>query len=1025
MNRWIFVFVLALLAALASAAPGDGAAFYKMYWKQRDPLRLDPSRVAVYQSVPVGLTDIGGPMAARLDWDGAVAHAIDGWTLVPLTAPMRDAADARATVAALAAGTTAFVSPVFLDAFGQPMFVTDEVFLGVRTKLDPALWELVVGRWMVGEVLERGFASMPGVYRMDPVSNDGLVVLDQTNRMALDPDVAFAEPGMVLNGRPGWIPNDPEYPNLWGLRNTGQFSGGLPGFDMGADLAWDMTWGDAGIRTLVLDNGVDRTHPDIHQIAGRNFTTEGNGQEGGPVGGWDNHGTAVAGCISAIANNGIGVAGIAPGTVIVSAKPQIMTSGNSFTFQFSWVANALAWGTSIGCRVSNNSNSYGATSATIDNAYQTARNNGMVHFASAGNDNTGTIAYPSSLPTVNSVMSVHYSGARSGFSNWGPGVDFAAPGSSIRTTDRQGAAGYAAGDYTWIDGTSFSSPYAAGVAALVLSRFPGWTPAQVENRMAATARDMGAGGYDTTFGWGLVRADHALSGVTQPTFVVRGRLMDGASPAVGTQVAAWTYGGNYSASASPNAPINDFAVTHSTINFQRAGTVGSLEVSVDIRHTYIGDLQVFLTGPDGTMVLLHNRTGGAADDIITTYPSPTAPAQSLAAFNGRFSSGTWRLSVADQAAGDTGTLRSWGLNIAVNGIARGVTTDSNGWYAHEGLPEGIEYYFYPYNTGTRTFTPAWRRHNLGPSRWDVHFWFQPQAYDIGLVTGPYHGWVWDTSGSTIRWYKFTIPRGTTGPRYLDMDTEGTNGYGTDDDTEIALYAPDGTLLAYDDDSGSGRRSLMSFGPQAAPRPSMGGAAYAGQNGTLPPGDYYVAQGGFNTTFQPGFHVTSNNSRTGSIQLNWRTNVGARFVFGNIDVGAFVPGPNGQQMNFTIRQAGPGAVVGSASTVLAADGSYFLQLPWGLNAPSYALRVRGADLRWLGQIKPSVPIGTYEATGVNYSLILGDVDGDNTVGLQDFLLLASTYEVSPPTEPAADLDGDGQVNLTDFLILAAAYDMVGD
>jgi serine protease len=720
--------VFASLAATALSTPGAGAPalptpgagapldepFYKMYWKQRDPLRLDPSRVAVYQSVPVGLTDIGGPMAARLDWDGAVAHAIDGWTLVPLTAPMRDAADARATVAALAAGTTAFVSPVFLDAFGQPMFVTDEVFLGVRTKLDPALWELVVGRWMVGEVLERGFASMPGVYRMDPVSNDGLVVLDQTNRMALDPDVAFAEPGMVLNGRPGWIPNDPEYPNLWGLRNTGQFSGGLPGFDMGADLAWDMTWGDAGIRTLVLDNGVDRTHPDIHQIAGRNFTTEGNGQEGGPVGGWDNHGTAVAGCISAIANNGIGVAGIAPGTVIVSAKPQIMTSGNSFTFQFSWVANALAWGTSIGCRVSNNSNSYGATSATIDNAYQTARNNGMVHFASAGNDNTGTIAYPSSLPTVNSVMSVHYSGARSGFSSWGPGVDFAAPGSSIRTTDRRGAAGYAAGDYTWIDGTSFSSPYAAGVAALVLSRFTSWTPAQVEQRMRLTARDMGARGYDTVFGWGLVRADGALLGVRQPTFVVRGRVMDGKSPArADLSVRALTDSGTYSASLSPNAAIRDFSTTTSALTFRRAGTIRSIRVSVDIRHTWIGDLQVFLTGPDGTMVMLHNRTGGATANLITTYPSRTSPAQSLVALHGRFSSGTWRLSVADQAAEDVGVLRSWGLSIDVDRIDQWVTTDSNGNYAHHGLPEGVGYRF---RVDTSGFTSDERRLDLGPSR---------------------------------------------------------------------------------------------------------------------------------------------------------------------------------------------------------------------------------------------------------------------------------------------------------------------
>jgi subtilisin-like proprotein convertase family protein len=93
------------------------------------------------------------------------------------------------------------------------------------------------------------------------------------------------------------------------------------------------------------------------------------------------------------------------------------------------------------------------------------------------------------------------------------------------------------------------------------------------------------------------------------------------------------------------------------------GTIASLRVRVQLTHTYIGDLELSLIGPDGTTVLLHNRTGAGTDNIFTVYPDLTAPAQSLSAFTGKASAGAWTLKIRDLAAADVGTLNFWELDF--------------------------------------------------------------------------------------------------------------------------------------------------------------------------------------------------------------------------------------------------------------------------------------------------------------------------------------------------------------------------
>lgn len=120
-------------------------------------------------------------------------------------------------------------------------------------------------------------------------------------------------------------------------------------------------------------------------------------------------------------------------------------------------------------------------------------------------------------------------------------------------------------------------------------------------------------------------------------------------------------------SAAPNlaVPDNNTTGVTSTINVADSLTVSSISVSTVIPHTYQGDVEVALIGPDNTTVLLHNRTGGSADNVTTTYSIVTTSAQALTAFNGKNTAGAWRLRVRDLAAADTGTLSSW--RITFNG----------------------------------------------------------------------------------------------------------------------------------------------------------------------------------------------------------------------------------------------------------------------------------------------------------------------------------------------------------------------
>ena len=118
-------------------------------------------------------------------------------------------------------------------------------------------------------------------------------------------------------------------------------------------------------------------------------------------------------------------------------------------------------------------------------------------------------------------------------------------------------------------------------------------------------------------------------------------------------------------------PINDNATTTSTIVITDAYCIGDVDIELDLTHTYIGDLEVDVTSPEGTTVRLHDRSGGGADDLHMYYDEqggdlPEGPG-SLADWEGEIVTGTWTMTVTDNAGADTGTLDHWALKIASSG----------------------------------------------------------------------------------------------------------------------------------------------------------------------------------------------------------------------------------------------------------------------------------------------------------------------------------------------------------------------
>ena len=297
--------------------------------------------------------------------------------------------------------------------------------------------------------------------------------------LSKNPKIQFAEPDALIPPD-DTIPNDPKYTSQWHLPL------------MKAPAAWDYTLGD-GIIVAVLDTGVDGTHPDLAVKLVPGWNMYDNNADTSDVYG---HGTNVAGVIGAAANNALGVASLAWNAKIMPVR---ISQPDGYAY-YSTIASGLIWAADHGARIANISYMVSGSS-TVSSAAAYFRQKGGVVFSSAGN--TGAVVSIADNPSIVSVAATTSSDTRASWSSYGNFVDLSAPGSGIVTTARGGT-------YASVSGTSFSSPAAAAVGALLLSVNPTLSPDLVEKILEGTAVDLGTAGWDEYYGHGRVNAQSAV-----------------------------------------------------------------------------------------------------------------------------------------------------------------------------------------------------------------------------------------------------------------------------------------------------------------------------------------------------------------------------------------------------------------------------------------------------------------------------------------------------------------------------------
>lgn len=272
-----------------------------------------------------------------------------------------------------------------------------------------------------------------------------------------DPRIEYIEPDYILQTAET-IPNDPSFPEQWGMLNTGQ-SGGTPGSDVSAVHAWALETGE-DVLVGVIDTGVDRNHPDLAEniytnpgeIPGNGIDDDNNGFID-DVHGWDfrnddndpedsvGHGTHVAGTIGAVGNNGIGVAGMSWRVKILPIKFLGIHGGTT-----SDAVRSIEYATMMGVRLTNNSWGGSGASVALEEAIEDAGDHGILFVAAAGNiaiDNDIVPYFPSSinLDNIIAVTGTNADDNLSSTSNFGKNsVDIGAPGFRIMSTIPGGGA---------------------------------------------------------------------------------------------------------------------------------------------------------------------------------------------------------------------------------------------------------------------------------------------------------------------------------------------------------------------------------------------------------------------------------------------------------------------------------------------------------------------------------------------------------------------------------------------------------
>lgn len=278
--------------------------------------------------------------------------------------------------------------------------------------------------------------------------------------------------------------------------------------DYGFNKVWQITKG-AGVKVAVIDTGIDNTHPDLAGalFGGTDVSSIGDPSGYLPVGEVSHHGTMVASLLAGRGHDdGEGVIGVAPEAELLSVS---MAFGPDTLNTDDQVAAGIKWAVDAGAKVINLSLTRNSKDwpTSWDDAFLYAFKNDVVVVAAAGNraDGTEQIGAPATIPGVLVVAGVDRDAvASSAASTSGLNISVAAPATDL-------VSAFPGGDYKIWSGSSGAAPIVSGLVALIRSKYPDLDANNVINRVIATATQVGPDDYSTSYGFGLIDPQKAMS----------------------------------------------------------------------------------------------------------------------------------------------------------------------------------------------------------------------------------------------------------------------------------------------------------------------------------------------------------------------------------------------------------------------------------------------------------------------------------------------------------------------------------